>query len=73
MNVLSKILHLLKSKTLTNGSSMSTIVPNNIVLITSDPKVLYKSVEIMKSNGFTDNSSIIRLDNGDYSIVMRMN
>lgn len=45
--------------------------PENILIITSDAKLLDNILEVLYKNGYTDNSDMIRLDNGDFAQVVK--
>lgn len=44
--------------------------PNNIVIIASSSRELYDLLELTRNNGYNTNSDILRLDNGDFSVVI---
>ena len=45
--------------------------PENILIITSDAKLLERLTKVLYRNNYTDNSDIIRLDNGDFALVVK--
>ena len=45
--------------------------PENILIMTSDAKLLNGVLEVLYRNGYTDNSDTLRLDNGDFAQVVK--
>ena len=45
--------------------------PENILIITSDAKLLERLTKVLYRNNYTDSSDIIRLDNGDFALVVK--
>ena len=66
MKLLKKIKSLISKPKKTNPS---TIRENNIVFISSSPRVLFAVLEDLDSK-YTNSSVIIRLDTGDFCVVL---
>lgn len=45
--------------------------PENILIITSDAKLLDNILKVLYRNGYSDNSDTLRLDNGDFAQVVK--
>lgn len=45
--------------------------PENILIITSDAKLLDNILKVLYRNGYSDNSDMLRLDNGDFAQVIK--
>lgn len=45
--------------------------PENILIITSDARLLERILKVLYKNNYTDNSDTIRLDNGDFAQVVK--
>lgn len=60
-----------KWKRKNNNNEALPMHPENILIITSDAKLLDNILEVLYKNGYTDNSDMIRLDNGDFAQVVK--
>ena len=45
--------------------------PENILIITSDARLLDNVLKVLYKNGYSDNSDMIRMDNGDFAQVVK--
>lgn len=45
--------------------------PENILIITSDARLLDNILRVLYKNGYSDNSDMIRMDNGDFAQVVK--
>ena len=66
MKLFNKILH----QDQTEIKSPENMHLDNILIIASDPKCLYELIKVSKPK-FKENSDIIRMDNGDFAIVIK--